>query len=223
MVVSQEAWWDRGDGHLLLDAHLVDLVFSYLVHAPAPPTGRRCLPPVRFKRLLYEMAQKHKGDIGIDPVGIDTLQVACEAYLAGVLLDGFSVARNHGRALEAQDLSAVCSARSVWVPQSPETAARKLASRRVVAAKAEHHAAVQTADTSPSESAEPTVKPRHEASAAAHKAPAWTDGSWVSRIAVGVLLLAIFLVSAHNVMDMHILLDPFYLSRAWPVSDFLAR
>ena len=111
-------WRDKDSGDLIIDLQCVEQVFARCVDAPAPPMfGGPSFRAVQFKRVVCEVAQDYKTDLRWEAGSVSVFQAASEAYLVGLVSEGYAYTLDAGRAvLDTCDIQKVRATRAAWIP-----------------------------------------------------------------------------------------------------------
>ena len=111
-------WKDKDSGKFLIDHQLIKQVFHHCTDAPAPPMrGGPSFGVLQMKRLTAEIGQDYKTDLRWGTDSVTILQQAAEAYLVGLVSEGYAYAIESDRCmLEPRDIKKVRDARAIWIP-----------------------------------------------------------------------------------------------------------
>lgn len=93
-------------------------MFHHCTDAPAPPMrGGPSFGVLQMKRLTAEIGQDYKTDLRLRSDSVAILQHAAEAYLVGLVSEGYVCTIKSDRCmLEPRDIKRVRVARAIWIP-----------------------------------------------------------------------------------------------------------
>ena len=111
-------WKDKDSGEFLIDHQLIEQVFHHCTDAPAPPMrGGPSSGVLQMKRMTAEIGQDYKTDLRLRSDSVAILQHAAEAYLVGLVSEGYVCTIKSDRCmLEPRDIKRVRVARAIWIP-----------------------------------------------------------------------------------------------------------